>query len=300
MVYPYIRWYGCIYVRHLVRHVTPLGSRPLRSSIDLRSCRFRMAQQGSCWTPPLTKSWWGILGILQTLFSRALKKSWLDCEESSPFMALRFRLVKYDNLPRIRGLQQLYRAGNECANVRMCCCQYPRQAEINSDDSSLLVGVPRFALSTWFCWDSTLPTKRRWWAEMTYRSLSPAVLIQYWCLYCSLSWCWELRFLAHAEALSRDSQKWRVVCDLSQDRLLIEVAEKYPDGRRQEVDKTDNLVNQKIIGTSTSALNTVSFDGGFCPTLGRHIQIHFIMVDFRSGLRNNLYDYYMTFQQIWE
>ena len=30
-------------------------------------------------------------------------------------MALRFRLVKYDNLPRIRGLQQLYRAGNECA-----------------------------------------------------------------------------------------------------------------------------------------------------------------------------------------
>ena len=32
---------------------------------------------------------------------------------------------------------------------------------------------------------------------------------------------------------------------------------------------------------------------GFCPTLGRHTQIHFIMVDFRIGLRNNLYDYYI-------
>ena len=53
-------------------------------------------------------------------------------------------------------------------NVRMCCCQYPRQAEINSDDSCGRVGVLRFAWLTWFCWDSTRPTKRRWWAEMTY------------------------------------------------------------------------------------------------------------------------------------
>ena len=52
---------------------------------------------------------------------------------------------------------------------------------------------------------------------------------------------------------------------MSQDRLLIEVAEKYPDGRRQEFDKTDNLVNQKIIGTSTLALNVVSFDVGSPP-----------------------------------
>ena len=31
-----------------------------------------------------------------------------------------------------------------------------------------------------------------------------------------------------------------MLCDLTQDRLLIEVAEKYPDGRRQEYCKTDN------------------------------------------------------------
>ena len=153
--------------------------------------------------------------------------------------------------------------------VRLCCCQYPRQAEINSDDSCR-VGVPRFAWSTWFCWDSTRPTKRRWWAEMTatvrYLLLYWYSIDMYWCLCCSLSWCWEPRFFsAHAEAPSRDSQKWRVVCDLSQDRLLIEVAEKYPDGRRQEFDKTDNLVNQKIIGTSTLALNVVSFDVGSPP-----------------------------------
>ena len=35
----------------------------------------------------------------RALFSRALE-AWLDCGESSPFMAARFRLVKYYNLPR--------------------------------------------------------------------------------------------------------------------------------------------------------------------------------------------------------
>ena len=50
--------------------------------------------------PPINVSAWKMsIYNDRSLFSRSLGKSWFSLGKSSPFMAARFRLVKYDNLP---------------------------------------------------------------------------------------------------------------------------------------------------------------------------------------------------------
>ena len=216
-------------------------------------------------------------------------------------MALRFRLVKYDNLPRIRGLQQLYRAGNVCATVLLPVPApswnqlrwlVPRRcSEVRVVDVVLL----RLYSSH---------KKALMGRNDGYRSLSPAVLIQYW--YVLMPLLLLVVMLRAAFLLSTCRSSVKRLAEVAGGLRFVSGSTAYWSCRKVPRRQKAGIRQDWQLGESENHwhLNLGAKRGefwcGFSPTLGCHTQIHFIMVDFRIGLRNNLYDYYMTFQQIWE